>query len=439
MNSARPIPQVRSLQCPNCGGAIELRGHSHTISAVCIQCLSVLDASTPSLRIVQQFQGRERFQPLLPLGRRGKLWGVEYEAIGFQIREIVVEGVAYRWAEYLLYNPFRGYLYLTEYQGHWNAIRTLRALPQMTRSGSKRAAIFANRTYKHFQAAQATTIYVMGEFPWQARVGETVAVDDYVAPPYVLSSERTIEEVVWSSGTYVPGKEIWGGFSLPGSPPQPQGVYANQPSPYSGKVASAWFTFALLALFWFGVLVGLLALNREHQVFSQRYSYSTASRGENAFVTPVFEFSGRESNALVKISTNLDNDWAFFALALINDDTGVAYNLGREVSYYSGRDSDGAWTEGNRAEVASFPAVPPGRYYLRVEPEMSDDGRSHSVNYTMTVTYGSVGVGWMLSALILLPLPAMYTTIRSVSFENSRWAESDYGPIFKSSSSEEDD
>ena len=141
--AAKPIPQVRSLQCPNCGGTIELRGHSHTISAVCIQCLSILDASTPDLRIVQQFQARERFQPIIPLGRRGKLWAVDYEAIGFQIREIVVEGVAYRWAEYLLYNPFRGYLYLTEYQGHWNAIRTLRALPQMTTSGSKKAAIFA--------------------------------------------------------------------------------------------------------------------------------------------------------------------------------------------------------------------------------------------------------------------------------------------------------
>ena len=64
-----------------------------------------------------------------PLGTRGKLATGEYEAIGFQIRSITVDGVVYPWAEYLLYNPYKGYRYLTEYNGHWNDIRTLRAIP----------------------------------------------------------------------------------------------------------------------------------------------------------------------------------------------------------------------------------------------------------------------------------------------------------------------
>ncbi len=31
-----------------------------------------------------------------------------------------MEGVAYSWHEYVLFNPYKGFRYLTEYDGHWN-------------------------------------------------------------------------------------------------------------------------------------------------------------------------------------------------------------------------------------------------------------------------------------------------------------------------------
>ena len=94
---------VRTLECPNCGGTVELK-YERTINAVCIQCLSVLDATNPSLQILQKFEGAKRYQPKIPLGTRGKLPTGQYEAIGFQMRQIEVDGVMYEWAEYLLYN-----------------------------------------------------------------------------------------------------------------------------------------------------------------------------------------------------------------------------------------------------------------------------------------------------------------------------------------------
>ena len=60
---------------------------------------------------------------------------------------------------------------------------------------------------------------MLGEFPWQVRVGETIAAKDYIAPPRILSSESTTAETVWSSGEYVSGAEIWQAFQLPGAPP----------------------------------------------------------------------------------------------------------------------------------------------------------------------------------------------------------------------------
>ena len=432
------VPKVRTLQCPNCGGTIELRGYAQSINAVCIQCLSILDTRTPSLEVLQKFQSAERRQPLIPLGARGKLHDTMYEAIGFQVRAIEVDEEIYEWSEYLLLNPYKGYRYLTEYEGHWNDIRTLRAIPEPARSGAKRAVRLNGILYKHFQSANASTVYVMGEFPWQVRVGEKVLADDYVAPPGVVSSEATSGEVVWSVGTYTPGATIWKAFSLQGTPPRPSRIYANQPSPYAGRIGTVWKAFfILLALLFAGMIANAMLTGRERQLFSQRYGFDSSLTGEHSFVTSMFDINERRTDVEVEISTDLANDWAFFSLALINDDTGVAYDLGKEVGYYFGRDSDGSWTEGGRTSRAKFPNVSKGHYYLRVEPEMDNDGRPHHMNYAITVRSGVPSFGWFVVAFILLPIPAIIVSVRAFSFENQRWAESDYGALISSSRSED--
>ena len=76
---------------------------------------------------------------------------------------------------------------------------------------------------------------MLGEFPWQVRVGESAEVTDYVSPPRVLSSEQTGNEVTWSMGEYMSGKDVWKAFRLPGSAPDAVGVYENQPSPLSAE------------------------------------------------------------------------------------------------------------------------------------------------------------------------------------------------------------
>src|SRR5574341_723844 len=107
-------PAVRALHCPNCGATVTIRAFERTLSVVCDSCHSILDAKHPSLRVLQKFEGRQHIQPLIPLGTRGKLHGDLYEVIGFQVRTIFVEGVSYSWAEYLLFNPYKGFRYLTE-------------------------------------------------------------------------------------------------------------------------------------------------------------------------------------------------------------------------------------------------------------------------------------------------------------------------------------
>ena len=431
--AAAAVAKPKGLNCPNCGAALEVRGFAHTLNIVCPNCRSVLDAKDPTLRILQEYQSREQFEPLIPLGTRGRIAGAVYEAIGFQVRAIESDGRRYTWVEYLLFNPYKGFRYLTEYNGHWNVVRTLSALPQEA-VGVRRAVRYGVDRFKHFQSAEAQTIYVMGEFPWQVRTGETVRVDDYVAPPRMLSAESTEQEIVWSLGEYVAGEQIWKAFQLPGCAPRAAGIYADQPAPFKGGVFRHWALFAFLE---FALLLvwGFLSVAQLNQkVFQQRYSFSTAAGGETSFVTPVFDLKGHESNVEVEINTNLDNNWAYFNMALINETSGEAYDFGREISYYYGRDSDGSWSEGSASDSVLIPTVPAGRYYLRIEPEMDTEGSGSGtrtgiqfMNYAVTVKRDVPNEVFLLIAFLLLFIPPIVATVRRTKFEKERWSESDYG------------
>src|SRR5262249_30164735 len=171
----RPAVSVRPVNCPNCGAATAVRTFGHAVNVVCQSCRSILDAKDPGVAILQQYKEAVRYEPLIPLGTRGKILratsasgpqrDADHEVVGFQVRQILVDGVAYQWREYLLFNPYYGFHYLTEYGGHWNVVTTLRSLPEggatPTSAGSRS---YHGQSFRHFQTANARTVFVLGEF-----------------------------------------------------------------------------------------------------------------------------------------------------------------------------------------------------------------------------------------------------------------------------------
>ncbi len=426
--------KVRAIECPNCGASVELRGYSHSLSAVCIQCLSVIDTSQPELTILKKFQEQDRVRPLINLGSRGRFGGKLYEILGMQERRIVVDGTAYSWQEYLLFNPYSGFRYLSVYRGHWNFIEPAKGYPEPAMKLVNPGLMYLGERFAHFQTAEAETSFAMGEFPWRLEVGQRVTVKDYIAPPRLLSEEITPDEVTYSVGTYQTGEEIAKAFSLSTPLPPAQGIFANQPAPAT-NLKSVWVTCGLLvgALMFLITVIG--AMSRNEVVFDQRFHYSS-SDPESAKVTDVFELKGRTSNVEIAAETNLANDWMYLDMSLINTETGQAWDFGREVSYYFGRDSDGNWTEGDAKDSVIIPSVPSGKYYLRVDPDMSNDNGPHAASYSLKVTRDVPTYWLMWLALPLLMIPAIWRTIARGSFETQRWAESDY--VSSSSSSDDD-
>jgi hypothetical protein len=430
-------PQVQGLNCPGCGAALTVRSFQAAVTIVCNNCRSILDAQDPRHQILQKFQtATKEDPPLIPLGSRGRIRGTDYEAIGFERRQITVDGIHYSWHEYVLFNPFKGFRYLSEYQGHWNDISILKSPPEMIKGTSPIAVAYLGETYKHFQAAKATTQYVLGEFPWQVRVGEVVDVSDFVSPPRVISREATKDEVTWSMGEYFSGADVWKAFSLPGSAPEVIGVYENQPSPFGKEVTAIWSIFAAFFVVIVVMLAALSMQARNEEVFTGTYTFDSRTHGEASFVTDDFELKGHTSSVEIDTSTNADNKWIYLNYALINQETGEAFDFGREVSYYHGYDSDGAWSEGSSHDTAVVPSVPSGHYYLRVEPE--SDSSSGTVNYRITIKRDAPQFIFYGLGLLALLLPAGLITWRSMNFEHLRWAESDYAPEETGSSGGDD-
>src|SRR5260370_17453871 len=113
----------------------------------------------------------------------------------------------------------------------------------------------------------------------------------------MLSSESTDDGVAWSRAQYMNGAQIWQAFKLPGSPPYAEGIFANQPSPYKGKVASAWRT-------WLWLNVALVALwlyfsvsSAGHDVVQQKYTFSPGRPADSSFFPFPFQFPLSHSNS----------------------------------------------------------------------------------------------------------------------------------------------
>jgi hypothetical protein len=420
---------VRGVNCPSCGAVTAVRTFGHAVNVVCQSCGSILDAADVRVTILQEFTRAVRIEPAIPLGTRGMVPGhrAAFEVVGFQVRQITVDSIDYQWREYLLFNPYYGFRYLTEYGGHWNVVSTLRSLPDGDHMpGSSGARTYEDRSYRHFQTATATTVFVLGEFPWQVRVGDQVTAVDYVDPPHILSAEVTADkEVTWSLGEYAKGADIWAGMSLPGDPPAVEGIFANQPSPYRGRPARMWRQAAVLLALAAVAWIAHLAMAREKQAFTQTFAFDPRSIEDSSLVTSTFELDGRPSATRVDTATNLDNQWMDVGYALINDETGQTYEFSDGVSYYHGVEDGESWSEGSPTSSVTIPSVPPGRYFLRIEPEGERVGRP--VRYTVRVVRDVATWTWFAGAIVLLVIPPILMTMRATAFEQRRWKESDHG------------
>ena len=428
--------QAQSFQCPGCGDSLAIRAKGQTETVACGTCGSIVDITDPNLRILSQFQARIKYEPPIPLGARGKLEGTDYETIGYLRRQVTVEGIDYEWSETLLFHRERGFRWLVEYNGHWSLVQTTTEPPLTTGYGAQGRATYQRQTYRHFQTAAAEVSYVLGEFYWRVQVGERCEISDYIAPPFQLSRERTDREIVWSRAEYLEPETVKAAFQLERPLPAKMGVGACQPSPYETQRPKfrrlRWLFLSLLLI---GQILTVV-LSSDQRVHQQTFTFNAETK-DKVLTSEPFALSGRDANIVIRADTNLDNNWIYLDLTLIERDTGASVAVGREISYYQGVDEGERWSEGSISDEAVLSGIPAGLYYLSVEGELPST--SPTVTCTLTVFHDVPGwSNFFLALLGLLIVPLIFGW-RARAFERARWAESDHGPSSKGAANDDDE
>jgi len=239
------------LNCPNCGGQLALRAPDETLRVACPSCTSMLDAKDGKLSLFQSLH-QKRVEPVIPLGSEGDFGGVTYTVIGFLERYAKYAGRTYPWTEYLMYNRENGYRWLVCNEGHWSLVGPVDSPP----SGFGDWMDYDGDSFRIYDRGIAYTRYVLGEFYWKVQVGDRVNTSDYIAPPRMLSYERTgwgdAEEVTVSIGHYMEPEEVESTFGI-SDLRRPWGVGVIQPRPSPGNsFYGAWGGFlAYLAFAYF--------------------------------------------------------------------------------------------------------------------------------------------------------------------------------------------
>lgn len=419
---ARPVkgvrvkPSLKAFNCKNCGSPVEIKVTGQTLNVVCPSCKSIIDAKDPNFRILQKYESKKKFKSYIPLGSRGKLKGKLWECTGF----VVKSDSGYFWAEYLLYNPYHGYRWLAEVNGHWVLYKRVHHVIGVKRGST---ASYKGKKFKLYNHGVAKVEYVEGEFYWRIKREDRVTVSDYISPPEGLSVEYSKWEENWSLGYHIDAEVIKKSFKISKEPPYQEGVGMIQPSPVKEalKNNSKVMVQALALLFIIHAVRTVTASNK--QVFYDQIEYKSSRLDPNALtVTPDFEVTGNDTNLKIIAEAPVYNSWVYLDALLFDSQTRKGIPMPLEISYYRGSD----WSEGGESKSRVVNNVPPGKYYLSLKFQSGPQEYKGYVKLWLKRDV-TVNSNFFISVFLIL-LGPLFGFLRSRSFEVKRWSNSDYSP-----------
>ena len=406
--------RLTSLDCRTCAAPLQLRGGHQVKTITCGYCGTVMDVHD-EFRVLAQYQDVQRPFTPLEIGMTGTIHDVEFTVIGTVQYGYRDEWGDYSWVSSQLFSPTHGYAWLTWNDGHFIFSRRVRDLPippaPLGITPKKTKATFRDRSMRLYERFTANVQFVEGELTWQAALGDTVKVDEYIDPPFGLEYERSHGELEYSRSEYIEPEIIADSFDL-GELPKRGKMHAIQPfiaSNLSKAVSSASYVFLIIAAA--GLIITAI-LGYGNLIGEKQIALTPGSTHQVPF-----SFSRPDHLLFVKVNTGLKNSWTYVEAAILDENEEPVAALGREISYYYGSD----WSEGSQDTNATVKLPQPGNYLLEIEvdPESPNSPLVAEVKIWegyMPWRYFSGLLGIFLIGLVSLP-------IRRLVFEHRRWAE----------------
>lgn len=421
------------LNCPNCHGPLPLRAPDQSLRVTCPSCDGLLDVQAGKLSYLRALDKLDE-EPTLVLGRVGTLGDTKYTVLGFLRRGVTVDGTLYAWSEYLLHAPRIGFRWLVEANGHWMFVEPLAAGEAGSLDETRKT--FRKETFSIFQRGLATVLHVRGEFYWRVEAGETVESTDWIAPPHMVSAERSDDEVNWSLGSHLPAAEVTRAFGVTTLPPA-VGVGATQPFAHR-DVVRWWPVLMALAV---AVWLVVLGSRNERELFTQSFTLDPAvapaeqnpaepaEAGEKVntqvFFSGPLELAAHQSLE-VQLDSSIDNNWLAVDGDLIAEDSGEVHAFGIPLEHYSGVEDGESWSEGSASASVYLPSVKAGRYTVRLEFQWPKAVQSPYAR--VRISQGAVNHLFLWLTLGAISLPAILCWLWMRAFEARRWRDADFTP-----------
>jgi Domain of unknown function (DUF4178) len=397
---------VKSFSCPACGGIVEIHAAGHSISAVCAHCSTLVDTANDNFKIIKKEHESSR-ETDIPLGAQGVLDSIRWEVIGY-VEKKDKSSMSF-WDEYLLFNPYFGFRFLIQADGHWNLATIIKRHSPL--AGSANELELEGEKYSVFCRGVSVVEYVKGEFYWRVRKGDEDRYTDYIAPPKMLSVEKNKQEVTLSLSEYIRPEEVAKAFGV--ELPDKTGIAASQPSPFAGKLGKIWKIAGLSIL---AAFIIQWNTGSATPVNNSRITVAPSEK-DKTFSTPVFNLPQR-SNLSVRSVAPVSNNWMELDLSLVNENTNEAYQSRQVIEYYSGYEDGESWSEGGQIAESTFSAIPQGNYRLVID----------NADVSLEIRRGVPAWGNFWFIFLFVIVFPVFALLYRWNFESRRWENSDYAP-----------
>ncbi len=419
-----PLGGVSAFQCGNCGGQVKLHAPGQTMRAACTHCGALIDLTNPDFTVLEKYNRKMRYKPLIPIGTRGVVQGTEWEVIGFMVRKVV--DYPYQWEEYLLFNPYQGFRWLLNQYGHWSFTTPLLEYPKGT---GGRDMVYEGKRFQAYGKGKAQVIFVFGEFYWEVKRGEKVDTRDLVKAPEMLSLEFDASGKNWTKSVYLYPEEVKASFGKDLKLPPQKGVAPHQPNPYWARL-KAILPIYLIALILLIIGQFWLYLGNNETLYSDSGPalIADASGIQNMeegreLVSPPFQIGGNTGNVEVSLtSPGINNSWLEGQGYLRNMETNKTYPFNVTAEYYSGYTDGESWSEGNRRGTKIINLVPGGNYELVVQLYSGKPDLRYIIAVKRNVTIYTN----FLIVFVLITLPILYLGFMTNDFKKKQWLDSDF-------------
>lgn len=411
-------PKENNICCLSCQSSIVIYAHDQSKYVVCQSC-GVALKKIPYGYTKTNTKKKINDSPYIPIGSKGIIDNCLFLVTTFTVKK----DLSYNneWREYTLFNPIKGYCYLSEYDGHWMFAEKIHDISDVT-FDSNDNTFYEGINYLFFNKYSFGIVSMQGEYHNDIFEKKKTVIFEYINPPYLLSLEASKKSYVWYKGRYLPPNEVQNIFGISALPQKRIGIGAAQPQRLGISFENSVKISIISALLILAIQLMHNNVCLDQIVYSKEFTVNE----DKTIVTEPFELKGGTTNLKYELHSEVSNEWLETDVTLINDKTGEDLYFEQGVEFYYGYEGGEHWSEGSKNGSKIIHAVPEGMYHLNIQPVKASPYPTYNFSVKLTRDVSEWGNFW--KALILLIIFPAIQHYRYNRFEKNRWMNSDYSP-----------